>query len=123
MAIARFLDHICLALRASGLYSSATLRCKIGLRPHALHPGAIQGKEGIKFCHLATLPDQQGRKPTLLLPFVGHLLSGVVPVLVVYFESWPPTVLYAANLYNFFGGYTLLVIAMNGYVGDVTTAK
>ena len=26
-----------------------------GLRPHALHPGAIQGKERIKFCHLATL--------------------------------------------------------------------
>ena len=25
------------------------------LRPHALHPGAIQGKEGIKFCHLATM--------------------------------------------------------------------
>ena len=38
-------------------------------------------------------------------------------------QSWPPAVLYAANLYNFFGGYTLLVIAMNGYVGDVTTAK
>ena len=42
-------------------YGSATLRRKIkslpflGLRPHALHPGAIQGKEGIKFCHLATL--------------------------------------------------------------------
>ena len=88
----------------------------------------------------------QGRKPTLLLPFIGHLISGIFPVLVVYFEvtqsniilgflepflirifilpkSWPPTVLYAANIYNFFGGYTLLVIAMNGYVGDVTTAK
>ena len=44
-------------------YSSATLRCKIGplpflgLRPHALHPGPIQGKEGIQFCHLATLPN------------------------------------------------------------------
>ena len=25
------------------------------MRPHALHPGLIQGKEGIKFCHLATL--------------------------------------------------------------------
>ena len=25
------------------------------MRPHALHPGAIQGKEGIRFCHLATL--------------------------------------------------------------------
>ena len=23
--------------------------------PPALHPGAIQGKEGIRFCHLATL--------------------------------------------------------------------
>ena len=23
--------------------------------PHALHPGTIQGKEGIKFCHLATI--------------------------------------------------------------------
>ena len=42
-------------------YGSATLRCKIGslpflgLRPQAFNPGAIQGKEGIKFCHLATL--------------------------------------------------------------------
>ena len=25
------------------------------IAPHTLHPGAIQGKEGIKFCHLATL--------------------------------------------------------------------
>ena len=39
----------------------ATLRCKIGslpflgLHPHSLLPGTIQGKEGIKFCHLATL--------------------------------------------------------------------
>ena len=29
--------------------------------PHALHPGTIQGKEGIKYCHLATLvPTQCG---------------------------------------------------------------
>ena len=27
----------------------------LGLRPHAIHPGTIQGKEGIKFCDLATL--------------------------------------------------------------------
>ena len=25
------------------------------MRPHALHPGTIQEKEEIKFCHLATL--------------------------------------------------------------------
>ena len=37
-----------------------------GLRPHALQPGAIQGKEGIKFCHLATPPPRtttRGRRP------------------------------------------------------------
>ena len=33
----------------------APLLCKIGMRPQALHPGAIQGKEGIRFGHLSTL--------------------------------------------------------------------
>ena len=33
----------------------ATLRCEIWIAPLALQPSAIQGKEGIKFCHLATL--------------------------------------------------------------------
>ena len=28
----------------------------------ALHPGAIQGKEGIKFCHLATLLQERRRR-------------------------------------------------------------
>ena len=28
----------------------------------ALHPGAIQGKEGIKFCHLATLLQRTERR-------------------------------------------------------------
>ena len=35
----------------------------------------------------------------------------------------PPTVLYLTSVYQFFGGYTLLSIAMNGYVGDVTTPR
>ena len=55
-----FLDRLCLALRASGLWLRyAALQNLIPsfpwIAPHALHPGAIQGKEGIKFCHLATL--------------------------------------------------------------------
>ena len=51
IAIDRFLDHMCLALPASELWIRyATLQ-----NLNALHPGAIQGKEGIKFCHLATL--------------------------------------------------------------------
>ena len=31
----------------------AATRLPDGLLPHALHPGAIQGKEGIKFCSVA----------------------------------------------------------------------
>ena len=65
----------------------------------------------------------EGRKPTLLLPFIGHVISGTIPILVVYFEHWPARSLYATHVYNFFGGFSLLSIAMNGYVGDVTTAK
>ena len=40
------------------------------MRPHALHPGAIQGKEGIKFCHLATLIQGDKAEP---LPRDGGL--------------------------------------------------
>ena len=47
MAIAKFLDSKWIA-------------------PHALHPGAIQGKEGIKFCHLATMVGESGRRVRLL---------------------------------------------------------
>ena len=63
MAIARFLDRMRLTLQASGLWLCyATLQNLIPSFPwiappvpHTLHPGAIQGKEGITFCHLATL--------------------------------------------------------------------
>ena len=41
-----------------GFWTMAPLRRIAKFRPHALHPGAIQGKEGIKFCHLATLEEQ-----------------------------------------------------------------
>ena len=58
MAIARFLDRMCMALRASGLrLRYAMLQNLIPsfpwIVPPALHPGAIQGKEGIKFCSVA----------------------------------------------------------------------
>ena len=71
---------MCLALRASGLWLRyATLQNLIPsfpwiapprpppCAPHALHPCAIQGKEGIKFCHLATL----------LVPTLSYLYAAV----------------------------------------------
>ena len=46
MAISRFLDRN--VFGPSGFWTIAPLH-------YALLPGTIQGKEGIKFCHLATL--------------------------------------------------------------------
>ena len=60
MAIARFLDRMCLALRASGLWLRyAMLQNLIPSFPW-IAPNVIQGKEGIKFCHLATLARKEG---------------------------------------------------------------
>ena len=76
MAIAIFLDHMCLAVRASGLWLCyATLQNLIPsfpwIAPHTLNPGAIQGKEGIKFYHLATLHALPSIPPQLP-PFFLH---------------------------------------------------
>ena len=66
MAIARFLDRMCLALWASGIWLQyATLQNLIPsfpwLAPPHPPPWPVQGKEGIKFFHLATLREK-GRK-------------------------------------------------------------
>ena len=61
MAIAGFLELY--VLGSSGFWTMAPLRYaakfdpffSFWVAPHTLYPGAIQGKEGIKFCHLATL--------------------------------------------------------------------
>ena len=42
---------------------------------HALHPSAIQGKEGIKLCHLATSPSLAASLPGVQL--FGHEKGGV----------------------------------------------
>jgi hypothetical protein len=65
----------------------------------------------------------QGRKLLMYLPFVGHLISGGFYLLFIYFDQWPAQYLWITNIYNLFGGYTVLQIAMYGYIGDVTTTK
>ena len=41
----------------------------------------------------------RGRKKLMYLPFMGHFISGLVPILVVYFKSAPPQVLLERNEY------------------------
>ena len=65
--------------------------------------------------HLWKLTDSKldkGRKPLMVFPFFGHILSGTLMLLNVYYEDWDARLLWLSNMYIFFGGYTLLSIAM-----------
>ena len=88
LGIAKFLDSWLLALWASGLcLRYATLHNLISsfpwIAPTALHPGTIQGKEGINFCHLATLNGGQsvggGGQPAGLSALAVHYGVGFWP--------------------------------------------
>ena len=48
------------------------------MRPQALHPGAIQGEEGIKFCHLATLLQAaDSSSPSSAVDPASRLMAGL----------------------------------------------
>ena len=59
----------------------------------------------------------------MLTPFLGHILSGVLILLNIHFSHWDSRFLWLSECYVLFGGYSLLNIAMYGYIGDVTSAK
>ena len=59
----------------------------------------------------------------MYIPFLGHIFSGSVPLLMLWFTNWPPQVLWMSYVYGFFGGYSVLQIAMYGYIGDITNQK
>ena len=77
---------ICIRLSLWAWMTMAPLRCKIcslhflGLRPLALHPGAIQGKEGIKFCSVAIVQKPKGTNEYNLKSGYSHLATMTWPV-------------------------------------------
>ena len=78
----------------------------------------------IKIFHMSKGPwSDKGRKPVMLFPFLGHIISGVFYFCFLYFDQWPAQLLWVTSVYVLFGGYTLLQIAMYGYIGDVTNSK
>ncbi len=56
----------------------------------------------------------------MFIPFVGHLISGAFYLWFVYETTWPAQWIWFTSIYNIFGGYAVLQIAMYGYIGDVT---
>ena len=64
-----------------------------------------------------------GRKLLMYLVFLGHAISGGFALAFIYFKNWPSQLLWVLNIYNMFGGYPVVRIAMYGYIGDVTTNR
>ena len=59
----------------------------------------------------------------MYLVFIGHTISGGFTLVFIYFQTWPSELLWVVNVYNLFGGYPVIRIAMYGYIGDVTTNR
>ena len=80
----------------------------------SLFLGPLSGNTYTRFPHfqLNFWTIDKGRKPLMVFPFIGHIISGTLMLLNVYYEHWDARLLWLSNTYIFFGGYTLLSIAM-----------
>jgi PCFT/HCP family folate transporter-like MFS transporter 1/3 len=67
--------------------------------------------------------DKNGRKPLMLIPLFGFLLSTFVWMLNVHYMDWPAKYLLGTAIYSFFGGITCLLIGMYSYLADVTSLR
>ena len=80
----------------SGFWTMSPLRCAAKFDPFlsldfapALHPGPTRGKEGIKFCHLATLVSCTAVLPSSFIPSCPILCSIAVCLLPLQVHHHP----------------------------------
>jgi len=67
--------------------------------------------------------DKNGRKPLIILPIVGAILSNLVWILNVIFRSASAYFLLGTSLSTIFGGFTTLLIGMYSYLADISSIQ
>ena len=68
--------------------------------------------------------DKHGRKPLMIVPIAGHILSILVIILNYFMESWPAEYLLFANIpIGVMGGNVSLMMALQRYAMDITDEK
>jgi len=65
--------------------------------------------------------DRNGRKPVMLTPMVGYLISIGVWIANIYYWESPANYLLATGVYIFFGGFTCLLLGLYSYLADITS--
>jgi len=67
--------------------------------------------------------DKNGRKPVLLVPILGHIISQCSYIANVYFWSARAEYNLLSALYSLFGGNTTLLIGVYSYIADTTDTQ
>ena len=67
--------------------------------------------------------DKNGRKPVMLIPMIGYILSTLWYLLNIHFLHWPATYLLASGATQIFGGFVVFLIGMYSYMADMTSTR
>lgn len=108
--------------------------CETAIRNQSSHPMLMIGLQkyaselGVLVAIIENLPsifvvlflgpwsDKHGRKPLMILPMVGHLLSTLITIMVYYSPTWPAQYLLIAHVpIGLFGSLVTLLMVLNRY--------
>jgi len=67
--------------------------------------------------------DRNGRKPVMLIPMVGYILSTLYWLLNIYYFHWPAKYLLVNGVFSIFGGFVSFLIGMYSYLADITSVR
>ena len=67
--------------------------------------------------------DRNGRKPVMLIPMMGYILSSLYWLLNIYFFHWPAKYLLLNGIFSIFGGFVSFLIGMYSYLADITSNR
>ncbi|XP_068243343.1 lysosomal proton-coupled steroid conjugate and bile acid symporter SLC46A3-like isoform X1 [Palaemon carinicauda] len=73
---------------------------------------------------IASWSDQRGRRLPILLSIFGTTLYSATYLLVSFFPTWPPEILYVASFcLSFGGGWSLFYMAVYSYIADMSACE
>jgi len=67
--------------------------------------------------------DKNGRKPVMIIPMIGYILSTLCWLLNIYYMDWPANYLLVNGVFSVFGGFVVFLIGMYAYMADITSMR
>lgn len=67
--------------------------------------------------------DINGRKPLMVVPMFGTLVSQLVYIINTYFFQWKAEYILVTSIGSLFGGFTGFLIGMYSYISDISSGR